>query len=337
MRSLHVFLICALALVAGCATKPQVAAATAPTAPKVVPPRSDCPRGYVMVSNSRGTACWPAGNAAPPAEHCKPLPWPNTGYMLWTCPVPVPARDARGNLEIEEAIEASARTDTEKDEFYQFVRQYLHDYPSGGKDPAHLRYHGYYGLADQFSETPSDTLMEDGRSRALASEPWFESTVLSDIEHCDADLARTAMRMAVHFTRRGALKGIVKVQRFRDVTLPEEVRLALLRAWLNAVAGMYDDRAKAAKVHGPVLDELETSDPSPLIRQAVPLYRNMLANSTCCGLIHWPNDRPAPVDAQGLIRFDQDPLGRIYEPEDAWPLPEPHEGGVHKGTCPPSS
>ncbi len=182
--------------------------------------------------------------------------------------------------------------------------------------------------------------MEDSRSQALAAESWFEQTVFEDIQHCDADLARAATAIVPHFTSRGALMGIVRIQRFRDTALPEQVRLALLHDWLNALAAMYgDQRAEDAKVYGPVLTALERDDPSLLVRKAVPLYRDMLANSGCCGRIHWPNDRPHPmfVTGAGQTGNRQDPLLQIYEPDEAWPLPAPHEGTVHTGSCPVSN
>ena len=61
-------LVCAAAILAGCASqKPAVATAAAPAVKKVATPRDDCPRGYVSVSSNAGTACWPANKDAPPA------------------------------------------------------------------------------------------------------------------------------------------------------------------------------------------------------------------------------------------------------------------------------
>ncbi|MBI4135596.1 hypothetical protein HY477_02580, partial [Candidatus Uhrbacteria bacterium] len=76
-----------------------------PVAPAVAPARGDCPNGTAPLSNSYGTACWPRSEKEPPADHCRPARCPDTGYMLWDCPVPVPDRDASGNLILEEAIE----------------------------------------------------------------------------------------------------------------------------------------------------------------------------------------------------------------------------------------
>lgn len=357
MRSLHVLMICALAL-AGCATSKKqehwltsrvVQKQPADRAPSVASQQIACPTGYHMRTNQNGSACAPKGESEVDATF-KPrqcgeymvfdyytdmFPDPSAPDTLLCL---LPARNEDGKIRIDRAIAPSKRTPAEFDQFYAFLREYLHGHPNPKETKAHLRYHAYRGLADQLGKTPSDTLIENSRSRALAAEPWFEQTVTDDIQHCDGDLARAAMRIAVYFTRRGALTSIVRVQRFRDTRLPEEVRLALLHGWLNAIAGMHqDDRAEGARIWSPVLADLERSDPSPLIRQAVPLYRDMLVNSPCCGQIHWPNAKPAPTDAQGIIRMELSPLGKIYEPEDAWPLPEPDEGGMHRGTCPPVS
>ncbi|MBI4135569.1 hypothetical protein HY477_02440 [Candidatus Uhrbacteria bacterium] len=231
----------------------------------------------------------------------------------------------------EPADEWHPHNDAEYDQFYAFLLAYLQT-----KDP-HKRYHAYYAFEEQSYQTESDTLISPKRTRALlAAAPWIEVVVLSDIERCDATLARAAGHAAKNFAGNGGWKLLEenqRFQRFRDTSLPEVARLSLLVSWLNAVMKLHgDDRTSAGTVYLPVLAELEASDPSTLVHEAVPRYRDLLASDH--PHIHWPGNLARPVNAKGFVDYAATPLGKIYEPDIASPLPEPHASGIHHGTCP---
>lgn len=216
--------------------------------------------------------------------------------------------------------EPSLQPEAKVREFYRRVEEGI----SGNPDQ---RYEAYWNLIKQYDNTPSDTLINDAYNRALVTKVSVLEAIQYDLQKCSANLARAAAQMVVYL----GLKQALEIRRFRDTTIPEEVRLSLLRTWLNAVAKIYDDKTKRAEVWRSVLTDME-NDPSPLIRQAIPLYREMLGKQTCCFGIHYPNDRLGPINAQGFIDFSLDPDSKFYETDDVFPLPKPSTGP--EVTCP---